>query len=66
MLTVAFVSDAFMPIALAQRRMQGMPDQPVIRIPEMVSKSVDEVRRVADDVYPLLLEALVEVAPVHA
>jgi hypothetical protein len=55
---VAFISESFMPIALAQRVMQGMPDQPVIRLPEMVSKTVDEVHAIADDVYPQLIEAL--------
>jgi hypothetical protein len=56
---VAFISQAFMPIALAQRVMQGMPEHPVIALPEMVSKSRDEVRQIADDVYPKLLEALI-------
>jgi hypothetical protein len=56
---VTFISQAFMPIALAQRVMQGMPDQPVIQLPEMVSKTPAEVRAIADEMYPKLLEALV-------
>jgi hypothetical protein len=55
---VTFISQSFMPIALAQRVMQGMPDQPVIQLPEMVSKTVDEVHAIADEVYPKLIEAL--------
>jgi hypothetical protein len=57
---VTFISQSFMPIALAQRVMQGMPEQPVIQLPEMVSKTVEQVHAIADEVYPQLLEALVE------
>lgn len=57
---MTFISQSFMPIALAQRVMQGMPEQPVIQLPEMVSKTVEQVHAIADEVYPQLLEALVE------
>lgn len=56
---MTFISQSFMPIALAQRVMQGMPEQPVIQLPEMVSKTVEQVHAIADEVYPKLLEALV-------
>ncbi len=57
---VAFISQAFMPIALAQRTMQGMPGHPVIQLPEMVSKTPEQVRAIADEVYPQLLDALLD------
>lgn len=57
---MTFISQAFMPIALAQRVMQGMPDQPVIQLPEMVSKTGAEVREIADVVYAQLIETLVQ------
>ena len=49
-----------MPIALAQRVMQGLPDHPVLQLPEMVSKTNAEVRAIADEAYPRLLEALLD------
>ncbi len=49
-----------MPIALAQRTMQGMPGHPVIQLPEMVSKTPEQVRAIADEVYPQLLDALLD------
>ncbi len=57
---VTFVSEAFMPIALAQRVMQGVPDHPVLQLPEMVSKSDAEVHAIADEVYPRFLQALLD------
>ncbi len=37
-----------------------MPGHPVIQLPEMVSKTPEQVRAIADEVYPQLLDALLD------